>query len=393
LVLVMSLRVYMDHNATAPLCEVAREAMNQAFALAGNASSVHQEGRAARQALDRARAQVALLLGVRAQDVVFTSGGTEANAMALSPDWVLDGDARRVGVFFVSSIEHPCVLENSRHPGLERHLIPVNTDGVLDVEALETILRVWSEAHPDLFPIVSVMAANNETGVVQPLARIAEVARRHGALLHTDAVQLVGKIPVGAMLFGADLISVSAHKMGGPKGVGALVVNNDALHLARPLLRGGGQERGLRSGTENVLAIVGFGAVAASRLEGVQADYTHMLALRDKLEQGILALTPQVLIVGLGVERLPNTVCALVPHVSAETLLIAFDLKGVALSSGSACSSGKVKASHVLEAMGYEGGARSALRLSFGPETTADDINRVLEVWSGVVPALLARVA
>ncbi|MGE0005909.1 MAG: cysteine desulfurase family protein [Parvibaculaceae bacterium] len=349
------MRIYLDHNATSPLKESARQAMLAALALAGNASSIHAEGREAHALLDQARDDVACSLGVVAPMVVFTSGGSEANNLALK-----GVPAERL---VVSAVEHPSVLEAARAAGRPVEILPVDGRGLIDLAALRSLLETGPRA------LVSVMLANNETGVVQPVREIASLAHAHGALVHTDAVQALGKIPVNFGLLAVDLLSVSAHKLGGPIGAGALVVR-DGLVLA-PLVHGGGQELRRRAGTENLAAIAGFAAAAREkRLE--------IKALRDHLERGLEG----AVIFGAEAERLPNTSCFALPGLSAETLLMALDLAGFAVSSGSACSSGKVAKSHVLAAMGVAPAlAGAAIRVSLGWTTTAEDVEQFISAW------------
>ncbi len=348
---------YLDYNATAPVRPEAVAAMAEALAEVGNPSSVHAAGRRARARIEEVRRKLALLLGVNPESVVFTSGGTEANHLAL-----LGVDGPRLA----SAIEHPSVLDAC--PDLA--LAPVDGAGRLDLGAFASLLTA---RRPRL---VSLMLANNETGVLQPVREAAALARAAGALVHTDAVQALGKLPVGPDELGVDLLSVSAHKLGGPPGVGALIVR-EGLEL-RPLLRGGGQELRRRSGTENLPGIAGFGAALDAR-----TDWAAVRVLRDRLEAAVQERHPASRVMGAGAERLPNTSCLLTPGLPAETQLIALDLAGVAVSSGSACSSGKVGPSHVLRAMGVpEADARCAIRVSLGWETTWTDIDRFLEAWT-----------
>jgi cysteine desulfurase len=366
----MTDRTYLDWNATAPLRPAAREAMLAALALFGNPSSVHAEGREARRAVTTARRQVAALVGADPRNVIFTSGGTEANVLALAP-----GACSRL---IVSAVEHPSVLAGGRFAAVEQ--LAVTSDGVIDLAALELSLRGGARA------LVSVMAANNETGVIQPIAAVADLVHRHGGLLHVDAVQAAGRIALDMADLDADLLTLSAHKIGGPKGAGALVRHNDDVGVV-PLITGGGQELRFRAGTENLAAIAGFGAAAAA--VNLVAEREHMLALRERLEAGLRVITPDAVIFGSAVERLPNTTLVAVPGGKAETLVIACDLAGVAVSSGSACSSGKVAASHVLAAMGVVPElARGALRLSTGPTTTESDIETMLNVWRNLRKSL-----
>jgi cysteine desulfurase len=307
-----------------------------------------------------------------ARNVIFTSGGTEANTLALSP--VL---AERL---IVSAIEHPSVLAGGRFASAAR--IAVDADGIVDLSALDEELAKGGRA------LVSIMAANNETGVVQPVAAAAEIVHRHGGLLHVDAVQAAGRIPLDINHMGADLLTISAHKLGGPKGVGALVKRDEAVRVD-PLIRGGGQERGNRAGTENVAGIAGFGAAAAETRAKLAEEIAAMVGKRAKLEANIAALSPSAVIFGSRAQRLPNTTLVALPGGKAETLVIAFDLDGVAVSSGAACSSGKVAPSHVLAAMGVEPAlGRGAIRVSLGPTTTEAEIDRFLAVWKKVAQSL-----
>jgi cysteine desulfurase len=376
----MSGRAYLDWNATAPLREEARAAVVAALALTGNASSVHAEGRAARYAVEQAREKVANLVGAKAKDVTFTSGATEANMLALTPALEAAGVRHSRDRLFVSAIEHPSVLSGGRFAADAVVQLPVTGDGVIDLNALRSALA-RSER-----PLVSVMLANNETGVIQPIADIAAIVRAANGVLHVDAVQGPGRIDCRIAELGADHVSISAHKLGGPQGAGALIRRGN-IHIAEPLIRGGGQERGQRAGTENVAAIAGFGAAAA--VAAHQADAARMAALRDRLEAGIKAATPQAVIFGQNAPRLPNTTLFAVPGMKAETAIIAFDLNGIAVSSGSACSSGKVQASHVLAAMGVEPTlAQGAVRVSLGWSTTDQEIENLLSALTKVVSSL-----
>jgi cysteine desulfurase len=373
----MTARAYLDWNASAPLRAEARAALTAALEVTGNPSSVHGEGRQARQIVEQAREAVAALAGADARNVTFTSGGTEANALALTPEIHVGDDRRPFARLLVSAIEHPSVLAGGRFDRMQIETIPVNADGVIDLKALERRLESIDE-----HVLVSIMVANNETGVIQPITAAAEIVHRHGGLLHADAVQAAGRMPLDIGAFGADLLTLSAHKIGGAKGAGALIRRDESIHFADPLIRGGGQERGLRAGTENTAAIAAFGAAAAAVASNFAAEAAHMAKLRDRLESGIRAATPEAVIFGDQADRLPNTTLVAVPGGKAETLVIAFDLDGVAVSSGSACSSGKVAPSHVLAAMGVPRElARSAIRISTGPATTEADIDRVLNVW------------
>jgi cysteine desulfurase len=352
---------YLDHNATAPVKPAVREAVLQALELGGNPSSVHRRGRLARRAVERARAQVAALVGAVPDQVVFTSGATEANQLAL----LGLGDRRRLA----SAIEHDSVLSADT----EAMRLPVDGDGVVDLAALEQALRLGGPA------IVSIMLANNETGVIQPVVDVAAIVHRHGALLHCDAVQAPGRLALDMAALGVDLLTLSAHKIGGPQGVGALVLR-EGIEVAA-LLRGGGQEFGRRAGTENVPGIVGFGTAAALAAEDL-ATISEVGAMRDDLEQRLRRTLPSVVVFAAAATRLANTSCLAMPGVAAENQVMALDLAGVAVSAGAACSSGTVKASRVLAAMGVDAAlAASAIRVSLGPGTEAWEIERFVTAW------------
>jgi cysteine desulfurase len=376
-------RSYFDWNATAPLRPQAAAVLADALSLPGNPSSVHAEGRAARWVTECAREQVAELVGGRAADVIFTSSGTEANALALAPAIETPGEKRPRERLFISTIEHPSVRAGGRFSRDAITEIPVDADGRVSLTALA---QAVSKAER---PLVSIMLANNETGIVQPVAEAAAIVHAAGGLLHVDAVQAAGRIPVAIDAVGADLLTLSAHKIGGAKGVGALVRKSDDIHLAEPLIRGGGQERGARAGTENVAGIAAFGAAAAAAQQGLADEAAHMRELRDLLEAGLRAVSPHVVIFGDKAERLPNTTLFALSGIKAETAVIAFDLEGLAVSAGAACSSGKVQPSHVLVAMGVSPAlVRAAIRVSLGWTTTKADIDRFLGAWRKLWTAL-----
>ena len=375
----MTERIYLDWNATAPLRSEARAAALAAFGVVGNPSSVHGEGRAARRLVEQAREQVAALVGAEPRNVVFTSGGTEANMLALVPL----GARERL---LTSAIEHPSVLAGGRFPAGNVERLPVTGDGQVDLAALEQRLAALGDR-----ALVSIMAANNETGVIQPVAQAARLVHSAGGLLHVDAVQAAGRIGWDISAMGADLVTLSAHKIGGPKGVGALI-GRAGLDAFKPLITGGGQERGVRAGTENVAGIAGFGAAAAAARASLAAEAARMEALRKRLETGLKAASPQVVVFGIEAERLPNTTLFAVSGMKAETAVIAFDLEGVAVSAGAACSSGKVQASHVLAAMGVPPQlARAAVRVSLGPTTTESDVDGFIEAWIKLSGSLLRQ--
>ncbi len=359
----MTRGVYLDYNATAPLRSEAAAAVRAALEITGNPSSVHAFGRRARSLLEDSRAAVAALVGAMPAGVAFTSGGTEANNLALR------GCGRRR--LLVSAGEHDSVLQAV--PDATK--IPLHANGLVDLAALESLL-----AESDVPALVSVMLANNETGVIQPVAQVAALAGQAGALVHCDAVQAAGKIPVDMTALGVDLLSLSAHKIGGPAGVGALLLR-DGVPL-ESLIKGGGQERSRRAGTENLAGIAGFAAAAAA----VDLSQSNAIeALRDRLEAGLKALAPEVQILGAEVPRLPNTCCAALPGLGSELQVMALDLAGVAVSAGSACSSGKVQPSHVLRAMGADAAtAGSAIRVSLGWQSGLEDVEAFLSAWQSL---------
>lgn len=377
----MPSRVYLDWNATTPLRPEARAAMVAAFDLIGNPSSVHAEGRQARRLVEDARATLAAAVGALSRNVAFTSAGTEANALALSPG-LRGPSGGPVERLLVSAVEHASVQAGGRFPADKVGHIRVTRAGVVDLDHLKALLKDGPPA------LVSIMAANNETGALQPVAEAARIVHGAGGLLHVDAIQALGKIPFNINAVGADLATFSAHKIGGPKGIGALVVAEGLAGL-EPMLRGGGQELNRRAGTENVAGIAGFGAAVKAALQALPEDAKRMASLRDRLENGIRAIAGAT-IFSDDTERLPNTILFTAPGLKAETAVIGFDLEGIAVSSGSACSSGKVQPSHVLSAMGFDPAvAQGAVRLSLGWSTEPDDINRALEAWRKLGNTLL----
>ena len=370
----MARQTYLDWNATAPLRPEAVDAIGAALAECGNPSSVHRWGRAARQRVERAREQVAVLVGAAPETVVFVSGGSEANHLAL-----LGIGRERV---LVSAVEHHSVLDSVA----AAETIPVDSNGVVELRRLSEMLT--ADARP---AIVSIMLANNETGVIQPVAEAARIAHAHGALLHCDAIQAAGKVRLSMDAIAVDLLSLSAHKLGGPPGIGALVVR-DGIEI-RPTIRGGGQERGRRAGSENLPGIAGFAAAAEAAAAGL-AEYDRVRQLRDNLETAILEIAPEAAVMGVGVARLPNTSAIAMPGVSAETQVIALDLDGVMVSAGAACSSGKVGPSHVMAAMGVPPEiAGSTIRVSLGWNTTEADIAHFLDAWARLYRRNRGRIA
>ncbi|MGE0769189.1 MAG: cysteine desulfurase family protein, partial [Hyphomicrobiaceae bacterium] len=357
-------RAYLDWNASAPLRREARDAMHAAMDAVGNPSSVHAEGRRVRAIVEDARREVAMLVGAAASEVVFTSGGTEANNAVLAGPW------KRI---LVSGVEHESVLAPARRGGAEVVTLPVDRDGVVVPEAVARALSAVTDPKGTL---LSIQAANNETGVIQPLTAIVGAAKAVGVTVHSDAVQAAGRVAID--FAGLDLMSISGHKLGAAKGVGALVVR-DGAELS-PLFAGGGQEARRRAGTENVVGIAGFGAAARAARDELVA-FARLVEHRRTIERAIAAAVPGGLIVGAGAERLANTVCFTWPGALAEMLLIKMDLGGVAISSGAACSSGKVGPSHVLAAMGLPGEhSRSAFRVSFGATTDDREIAQFVSV-------------
>lgn len=366
--------IYADYNATAPVRPEAKIAIMAALDAGANPSSVHGPGRAARKLLETARSQVAVAIGARAQDVVFTSGGTEANALALN-GVVAKLDSKCT--LLVSAIEHEAVIKNAGYAGVAVETAYVTPDGTLDLDWLRDRLAKWG-AERDGTPILALMLANNETGVIQPVMEAATLVREAGGLTHCDAVQGLGKIMVNVGLLGVDYLALSAHKVGGPQGVGALWVRSGAP--LKPVLFGGGQERSLRSGTENLSGIAGFGAATDAAIR----DMPMLQALsagRDAMEAKLVS-EAGVTVFGQDTERLAQTSNFAIPGFRAETQVMAMDLAGIAVSSGSACSSGKVKRSLVLAAMGAADDlADSAIRLSFGWNTQSSDFDAVADAW------------
>jgi cysteine desulfurase len=351
--------IYFDHNATTPLHPMSKNAMMEIMNICGNASSIHNHGREVRQYIESARLHVATYFNVTPAQVVFTSGATEANNL------VIKGFTGQV---IVSAIEHDSILKARD----DLIICPVTSDGIIDLVALENLLQQASKPC-----LVSIMAANNETGVLQPLEAIIEICQRYQVLTHTDAVQVIGKCNIHWQQLKFDYISVSAHKMGGPQGIGALIVN--PFWSLRPQMTGGGQERYFRSGTENVIGIVGFGAA----IQHCQMnDWAPIIQLKNELEDYMITTFPQVTIFGVNVPRTPNTINLTMPGVVNTVQVMHFDLNNVSLSAGSACSSGKVKTSHVLQAMGIDKTEiETSIRLSLGLQTTAAEIQHFIHIW------------
>lgn len=375
-------RVYFDYNATTPIAPSVLEAMTPFLTQEyGNASSIHSVGQRARAAVERARAQVAALIGARDKEIIFTSGGTEADNMAIRG--VVGASERPQKHVVTSTIEHHAVLNTCQAleaEGVRVTYVPVSPAGLVDPEAVRRALT------PETV-LITIMHANNELGSVQPIREIAALAREKKIPFHSDAVQSAGKLPLNVAELGVDLLSLSAHKLYGPKGVGALYVRRGTL--LKPLLFGGHHERDLRAGTENVAGIVGFGAAAELACEHLAEEEARLAALRDDLERRLLARVPHAGVNGDPARRTPNTTNIYFDFVEGEALVIALDLKGVACSTGAACSSGAVEPSHVLTAIGLPPErARASLRFSLGRATTAEEIDYVVEVLPGVVEHL-----
>ncbi len=387
-------RVYLDHNATSPLRPAARGAMCAAMDAVGNASSVHGEGRGAKKLVEQARSKVAALVNAAPENVVFTASATEAAHLALTPQISSGGVPCPAGKLYVLETEHPCVLAGGRFDPQNILALPVKPNGLIDIPALEVLL----EAHDDEggVPFVAVQLVNSETGIIQPVAEIAQKVRFRGGYVLCDAVQAAGRLPLDAKTLGVDFVLLSAHKIGGPMGAAALV-NAHAILDFPPAIRGGGQESNRRAGTENVPAIAGFGA-AANDAAKEAGDYSTIAELRDSLEAGLvpicerLGLSSRLRVFGQDVDRVGNTTLFALKCLRAETALIAFDLDGVAVSSGSACSSGKVGNSHVLEAMNVAPElAQGAIRVSLGWNSKREDVERFLVVFERIASGLAKR--
>ncbi|MGP0060620.1 MAG: cysteine desulfurase family protein [Beijerinckiaceae bacterium] len=381
-------RTYLDHNATTPLRPAARAALLAALDLAGNASSVHAEGRAARSLVETARAAVAGFVGTATRNVIFTSGATEALNLVLTRDLRTAGSKAGFDMLLIAGGEHACVREGNRFPQDAIEILPLTLAGGLDLAALDAALS----RHAGRRVMLALQAANNETGVVQPVAEAAARVHAAGGFVVCDAVQAVGKIESGFAALGADAVAVSAHKFGGPKGIGALCFAVDGHHINDKLLRGGGQERGWRAGTENVAAVAGFAAAIAAVAATAAAEALQTAQWRDQIEAEVRRLAPSAIFFGAGSQRLPNTSCFAVPAMEAQLLLMSLDVEGIAVSSGSACSSGKVKPSHVLAAMGIESGlAKGAIRLSLGWNSRAEDVRAFGRAFEKSIGTISAR--
>ncbi len=378
-------RIYLDYNATAPVRPEARAAVIAAMETIGNPSSVHAEGRAARRIVEGARAEVARLAGVPARCVTFASGATEAVNLVLNPRFGVRANEPPLDRLIVSAGEHPCVLQGHRFPAAAVEVAPLVADGRINLDWLAQSCRRPGR------PLLALQGANNETGVIQPVAEAAALVHGAGGFVFCDAVQLALRLDFSLAALGADSLALSSHKIGGPKGAGALVVANAEIGAGEPLIRGGGQERGVRAGTESVASIAGFGAAVRAALDEAPTERRRLLALRDRLAERVRETVPDAVVFGADASRLPNTLCFAALGVEAATLMIALDLAGVAVSSGAACSSGKVTPSHVLAAMGVAPGlARGAIRLSLGWGSSEIDVERFGAAFAGAIGRMRA---
>lgn len=373
-------RAYLDHNASAPLAPEARAAMLAVLDTHGNPSSVHAEGRALRRIVETARRDVAALAGASAEHVIFTSGATEAASMLLTPNWRMGRSPLLMSKVYVCAADHPCTLAGGRFAAADISTYGVSPDGRVDLTELESLLGAHDKASG--LPLVAIHAANNETGVIQPVSEVARIVKAAGGVLVVDAVQAAGRIPIDMSEGWGDFLILSSHKIGGPQGAGAVLGGSD-LMMPAPLVRGGGQEKGHRAGTENVAAIAGFGVAAVLAGESLR-DIGRVAAMREAVEAAVLGYASDATIYGSSAPRLANTSFFAIPGVKAETAQIAFDLAGVALSAGSACSSGRVGPSHVLKAMGFASD-EGALRVSIGPSTTGEEISMFREALAALV--------
>ncbi|MBX8800814.1 cysteine desulfurase [Ochrobactrum sp. MR28] len=377
-------RIYFDYNASAPLSEAAREAVIAALQITGNPSSVHQEGRASRALIEAARRDVAALCNAKPDHVFFTSGATEAATTLLTPAYKMGRSELRLSHLYVSATEHPCMLSGGRFAAENMTVLPVDHQGIVDLDVLEQALKAHDKSKG--LPLVAVQWANNETGVIQPVAKIGALVKAAGGFFIVDAVQAAGRIALDIAAASADYLILSSHKVGGPKGVGAVVAISD-LVMPSALVRGGGQEKGHRAGTEALPLIAGFGAAAREALASSQEGSNLPRwsdEIRTVIENGVRKLAGDVVVHGAATDRLPNTSFISLPGMKAETMQIAFDLGGIALSAGSACSSGKVGPSHVLAAMGFDDEC-GALRVSTEKSATMQDAEAFLTIFERLV--------
>jgi len=376
--------IYLDYNATTPLLECARLALVEAVDLIGNPSSVHRQGREAKALLQKARRQVAALVGADDDSVVFTSGATEAAVTLLTPHYFMGRSPLLLSHLYVGATEHPCILAGGRFAPENQSIVPVLSNGLIDLAALELLLQNHDKDRG--LPLVAIQYANHETGIIQPYLDIAGLVKKSGGLLIVDAVQAVSREEITLKDLAADFLIISAHKMGGPKGVGAFIASGPLI-MPQPLLTGGGQERGHRSGTPALPLIAAFGAAAAN-VHSNNQEKQRLLGLRQRLENGLKHMRSDIIIYGLGGERLVNTCFFTIPMMKAETCAIALDLENIAVSNGSACSSGKVGTSAVLRAQGISN-EEGAIRVSMGAETSVDDIEIFLQTLQKILNRLL----
>jgi len=372
-------RIYLDYNATTPLTDNAKAALVTTFDSFGNPSSVHHEGRAAKALMQKARRQVAALVNADPENVVFTSGATEAAATLLTPDYVMGRTPLALSHLYFSATEHPSITAKGRFPAEKCSVIPVDSNGLVQLAGLQEILARHDKSKG--LPLVAIQYANHETGVIQPVEELAAIVRQAGGLLVVDSVQYAGRKTLNITQRCGDFFILSAHKLGGPKGVGAFIAAG-GLVMPKALITGGGQEKGLRSGTQALPLIAAFGAAAADAQANLP-DYERLEKLRHHIEAELKKIVPDVVIHGETAPRLPNTSYFTVASIPAETLQIAFDLEGIAVSAGSACSSGKVSESPVLAAMGLKN--QGAIRLSSGWNTRAEDMARFLTVFKSIM--------
>lgn len=381
-------RIYLDYNATATVRPAAKLAVLAALDHVGNASSIHQEGRKARGLMEAAREQVAKLINAQSKEITFTSGGTESNNLVLASDLGALGKKQPLAATLLSATEHPSLIKAQELSQRPVELINVDDNGILDLNHLEQLLKTWQEKS-DLPVLVSVMLVNNETGVIQPMQKIANLVHQYGGFIHADAIQALGKIAIDFENMNVDLLSLSSHKIGGPQGAGALVIRLGML--VDSYVKGGGQELGLRAGTENIPAISGFGA-AAKECEDELKNKNQYNEMRQSLEVKIKQISPDVTIFAEAVDRVATTSCFAIKGLTAERALMSLDLAGIAISSGSACSSGKVSQSHVLKAMGINDDvALCALRLSFGWNTKPQELDVFITEYTKIYQRMRAR--
>jgi cysteine desulfurase len=382
------MRAYLDHNATTPLRPAARAAMVAALDCVGNASSVHAEGRAARAEIELARDVLAALVGTKSKNIVFTSGATEALNLALTPELQLGSECAPFDRLLIAGGEHSCVLSGHRFPAASVDILPLTAEGVLDLKALHAAL----EKHTGHRIMLALQAANNETGVIQPVAEAAQLVHAAGGAVICDASQALGRIVSSFAASSADVLAFSGHKFGGPQGIGALCFRPGPYHIRNMVLRGGGQERGLRAGTENVAAIMGFAAAAKDAASEAELLAAKLTSFRDALERKVVEIAPEAVVFGASAPRLPNTSNFAVSGTEAQVMLMALDIEGVAVSAGSACSSGKVRRSHVLAAMGVPDDlAQAAIRVSFGWNSVEEDLTLFERAFAKAVGTMKAR--